>query len=58
MKEYLVNLFNPEKSIVFISCHPTKLNSVQEFLEAEGFTVEVEELEEDEEDEEDEDEEN
>lgn len=46
MRKYFVNLFNMNSSAVFISCHPSKLNSIQEFLETEGFTVEVEELEE------------
>lgn len=46
MRKYFVNLFNMNSSAVFISCHPSKLNSIQEFLEMEGFTVEVEELEE------------
>ncbi|KAL3229795.1 hypothetical protein RNJ44_01931 [Nakaseomyces bracarensis] len=47
MKKYLINLFDSQKSVVFVSCHPSKLESVQEFLESEGFEVEVEELEED-----------
>ncbi|AQZ11464.1 YOL098C [Zygosaccharomyces parabailii] len=52
LKKYFVNLFDCSKSVAFISCHPSKLESFQEFLEKEGFVVEVQELEEDEEDEE------
>ncbi|CCK72437.1 Sdd3p KNAG_0K00690 [Huiozyma naganishii CBS 8797] len=48
MKQYLINLFDSEKSVVFVSCHPSKLESIQEFLEGEGFTIELEELEDDE----------
>lgn len=57
MKKYLINLFDSEKSVVFISCHPSKFETIQEFLESNGFDVKVEELEidDDEEDEEDED---
>lgn len=48
-KKYFVNLFDSTKSLVFVSCHPSKLETVQEFLEKEGFSVEVQELEDDEE---------
>lgn len=48
-KKYFVNLFDSSKSLVFISCHPSKLETVQEYLEREGFSVEVQELEDDEE---------
>ncbi|CAI1705551.1 hypothetical protein SEUBUCD646_0O00620 [Saccharomyces eubayanus] len=51
MHKYFVNLFDPKKSVAFVSCHPGKLESVQEFLETQGFTVEIEELEDDEEEE-------
>ncbi|CCF57136.1 hypothetical protein KAFR_0C01430 [Kazachstania africana CBS 2517] len=50
IQKYLVNLFVPERSVVFISCHPSRLESTKEFLESEDFEVEVEELEDDEED--------
>lgn len=46
MRKYFMNLFNVNSSVIFISCHTSKLNSIQDFLEMEGFTVEVEELEE------------
>lgn len=52
LKKYLVNLFNSEKSVVFISCHPSKLESIEQFLESEGFIVEIEELDADDEDDE------
>lgn len=48
IKKYFINLFDSEKSAVFISCHPSKLESIQGFFEMEGFNVEVKELEEDE----------
>ncbi|SMN21882.1 similar to Saccharomyces cerevisiae YOL098C Putative metalloprotease [Maudiozyma saulgeensis] len=48
MQKYFVNLFDKEKSAVFVSCHPTKTKSINEFLEQQGFEVEIEELEEDE----------
>lgn len=47
LKKYFVNLFDSSKSLVFVSCHPSKLEPVQEHLEKEGFQVEVEELEDD-----------
>lgn len=46
IEKYFVNLFDSQKSCVFVSCHPSKLDTTQEFLEKEGFTVIVEELEE------------
>lgn len=46
MRKYFVDLFNVDRSTVFVSCHPSKLEPIQEFLEMEGFTIEVEELEE------------
>ncbi|CAI4036225.1 hypothetical protein SMKI_15G0630 [Saccharomyces mikatae IFO 1815] len=51
MQKYFVNLFDPNKSVAFVSCHPGKLESIQEFFETQGFTVEIEELEDDEEEE-------
>ncbi|EJT41990.1 YOL098C-like protein [Saccharomyces kudriavzevii IFO 1802] len=51
MQKYFVNMFNPAKSVAFVACHPGKLESVQAFLETQGFTVEIEELEDDEEEE-------
>lgn len=54
MKKYFVNIFNSQKSCVFVSCHPSKLEATQEFLEREGFTVEIEELDDDDDDSEDE----
>lgn len=53
MKKYLINLFDSEKSVVFISCHPSKLESIQDFLEANGFDIDIEELESDEDEESD-----
>lgn len=44
MVRYLAHLFDSNKSSVFISCHPSKLESLKEFFEMEGFEVEVEEL--------------
>lgn len=52
LNKYLVNLFNCEKSAIFVSCHPSKLDTIQNFFESEGFTVEVEELQSDLEDDE------
>ncbi|QLL34335.1 hypothetical protein HG536_0G01940 [Torulaspora globosa] len=52
IKKYFVNLFDAQKSCVFVSCHPSKLEVTQEFLEKEGFTVEVEELDDEEEEDE------
>ncbi|CCH59639.1 hypothetical protein TBLA_0B08240 [Henningerozyma blattae CBS 6284] len=51
IQKYFLNLFDSEKSVVFVSCHPSNLEIIQEFLEKEGFTVEVEELEDDEDEE-------
>ncbi|CAB4256608.1 similar to Saccharomyces cerevisiae YOL098C Putative metalloprotease [Maudiozyma barnettii] len=48
MQKYFVNLFDKEKSAVFVSCHPTKVESINGFLEQQGFEVEIEELDEDE----------
>lgn len=56
IKKYLVNLFDSDRSVVFISCHPSKLDVIQEFFESQGFDIEVEELEDDEESEEEEEE--
>lgn len=50
LKKYFVKLFDSSKSVAFISCHPSKLEILQEFLETEGFVVEVLELEDDDED--------
>lgn len=50
IKKYFINLFDPEKSAVFISCNPSKLEPIQGFFEMEGFNVDVRELEEDKED--------
>ena len=47
MSKYLVNIFQPQHSTIFLSCHPSKLESTQEYFENEGFNVNVEELEED-----------
>lgn len=47
MQKYFVNMFDSNKSVAFVSCHPAKLESVQEFFETQGFTVEIEELEDD-----------
>ncbi|SCW01559.1 LAFE_0E02344g1_1 [Lachancea fermentati] len=47
VKEYFVDIFNPRRGAVFISCHPTKLDSIRAFLQQEGYDVSVEELEED-----------
>lgn len=52
--KYFLNLFEKDKSIIFISCHPTKLNETREFLETHGFSVELEELEEESDESEDE----
>lgn len=57
IKKYLVNLFNCNKSAVFVSCHPSKLDSIQEFFKSQGFDIKVEELEDDEESEEEKEEE-
>lgn len=51
LKNYLINLFDSGKSAVFISCHPSKLDKIQEYFESQGFEIEVEELEDDEEEE-------
>ena len=48
MQKYFVNLFNKDKSVVFVSCHPSKVKSIEDFLEKRGFDVEMEELEDDE----------
>ncbi|KAG0663578.1 hypothetical protein C6P45_000826 [Maudiozyma exigua] len=48
MQDYFVNLFDKDKSVVFVSCHPTKSKSIKEFLEKRGFEVETEELDDDE----------
>ncbi|AMD20944.1 HEL337Wp [Eremothecium sinecaudum] len=45
MQKYFINMFNSEKGAVFITCHPSKLESVQEFLESQGYEVIVEEFE-------------
>ena len=55
IKKYLVNLFDSEKSAVFVSCHPSKLDVIQEFFESQGFDIEVEELEDEEEEDQEED---
>ena len=49
-KQYFVNLFDSEKSAAFVSCHPSKLDTIQEFLEKQGFSIKIEELEDDDED--------
>lgn len=54
MKKYFVNLFEADKSAIYIACHPSKLEATQEFFEKEGYDVEIEELEDDEEEESDE----
>ncbi|CCK73413.1 Sdd3p NDAI_0G04280 [Naumovozyma dairenensis CBS 421] len=56
MQKYFVNLFDSDKSVVFICCHPSKVEAVQEFLEEQGFTVDIEELEDEEQDEDEDDE--
>lgn len=50
MAKYFVDIFDSENGVVFISCHPGKLDAVKEFLEKEGYAIALEELEEDEED--------
>lgn len=45
LKTYLVNIFDSDKSAIFISCHPSKLDKIQEYFENQGFDIEVEELE-------------
>ena len=47
MKEYLANLFNVTKNNVFVSCHPSKLDAIRDFLEAQGLDVSIEELQDD-----------
>ncbi|AAS53705.1 AFR334Wp [Eremothecium gossypii ATCC 10895] len=47
MGKYFVNMFNPGSGAVFVSCHPSKLELVQCFLESQGYRVIVEELEDD-----------
>ena len=51
--QYFTNLFDKTKSVVFVSCHPTKLDETRDFLKEQGFDVELEELEEEEDDESD-----
>lgn len=44
MKQWFGNIFDVNKGSVFVACHPSKAENIQEFLEAEGYTIEVEEL--------------
>ncbi|AET39052.1 Sdd3p Ecym_3585 [Eremothecium cymbalariae DBVPG len=44
MEKYFVNMFNSEGGAVFMSCHPSKLEPIQEYLESQGYQVNVEEL--------------
>ncbi|AGO11143.1 AaceriAFR334Wp [[Ashbya] aceris (nom. inval.)] len=50
MAKYFVSMFSAENGAAFVSCHPSKLESVQEFLESQGYRVIVEELEDDDDD--------
>lgn len=49
MKTWFVKIFDSDSGSVFIACHPSKLETMQTFLEVNGYTVEVEEVFEDEE---------
>ncbi|SCU94185.1 LAME_0F06480g1_1 [Lachancea meyersii CBS 8951] len=50
-KKYFMRMFSWDTATVFVSCHPAKLESVQRFMESEGYKVVVEELEDESEDE-------
>jgi hypothetical protein len=43
-KRYFVNLFNPEKSLCFVSCNPSKSDDIQSFFKDLKYEVEVEEV--------------
>lgn len=45
LAKYFTSIFDANTSSVFISCHPGKLETIQAFLEKEGYKVIVEELE-------------
>ncbi|SCU91387.1 LAFA_0F03444g1_1 [Lachancea sp. 'fantastica'] len=48
---YFLRMFSSETATMFVSCHPSKLESVQDFMESKGYKVIVEELDEESEDE-------
>ncbi|CEP61270.1 Sdd3p LALA0_S02e10616g [Lachancea lanzarotensis] len=48
--KYFLPMFSSETASMFVSCHPSKLESVQKFMEAQGYKVAVEELDEESED--------